>query len=212
MGKFKCRTIVTEDMKKIFILLLIITLGSVLVLAHPTGKTDSHGCHTCRINCGKWGLKYGEYHCHAQKNTKKPQPIPKQNMTLFKVISITDGDTIKVNIDGKTEIVRLLGIDSPELDKKECFSKEAKLEMSKFTKNKSVKLEKDSIQPDRDKHKRLLRYIYLENGVLINEEMVKNGYAIANRKYKSDKLQKLISLENYAKTNKLGLWNFCKTI
>ncbi|MDP3765973.1 MAG: thermonuclease family protein, partial [Nanoarchaeota archaeon] len=145
-------------------------------------------------------------------NTEKPQPIPKQNMTLFKVISITDGDTIKVNINGKTEIVRLLGIDSPELDKKECFSKEAKLEMSKFTKNKSVKLEKDLIQPDRDRYKRLLRYIYLENGVLINEEMVKNGYAIANRKYNSDKLQKLISLENYAKTNKLGLWNFCKTI
>ena len=196
-------------MKKIFILLLIITLGSVLVLAHPTGKTDSHGCHTCRTNCGKWGLQNGEYHCHAQKNTEKPQSIPKQNMTLFKVISITDGDTIKVNINGKTEIVRLLGIDSPELDKKECFSKEAKLEMSKFTKNKSVKLEKDSIQPDRDRYKRLLRYISLENGTLVNEEMVKEGYAFAYRKSNSDKLKDFIKLENEAKNKRLGLWGSC---
>ena len=208
MGKFKCRTIIAEDMKKIFILFLLITLGSVLVLAHPTGKTDSHGCHTCRTNCGKWGLQNGEYHCHKEKL----QPIPKQNTTSFKVKSITDGDTIKVNISGKIEIVRLLGIDSPELDKKECFSKEAKLEMSKFTKNKSVMLEKDSIQPDRDRYKRLLRYIYLENGDLINGEMVKNGYAIVNRKYNSDKLPDFIKLENYAKTNKLGLWNYCKKI
>lgn len=31
--------------------------------AHP-GRTDSNGCHTCRTNCGKWGLSTGQYHCH----------------------------------------------------------------------------------------------------------------------------------------------------
>ena len=31
--------------------------------AHP-GRTDGSGCHTCRTNCEKWGLSYGEYHCH----------------------------------------------------------------------------------------------------------------------------------------------------
>ncbi len=34
-----------------------------LALAHP-GRTDSKGCHTCWTNCEKWGLSYGEYHCH----------------------------------------------------------------------------------------------------------------------------------------------------
>lgn len=33
------------------------------VYAHP-GRTDSNGCHTCRTNCEKWGLSYGQYHCH----------------------------------------------------------------------------------------------------------------------------------------------------
>lgn len=31
--------------------------------AHP-GNTDSFGKHTCRTNCEKWGLEYGEYHGH----------------------------------------------------------------------------------------------------------------------------------------------------
>lgn len=37
-------------------------------IAHP-GRTDFQGCHTCRTNCTeKWGLEYGEYHCHKAKN------------------------------------------------------------------------------------------------------------------------------------------------
>jgi len=32
--------------------------------AHP-GRTDAKGGHTCRTNCEKWGLKYGEYHYHT---------------------------------------------------------------------------------------------------------------------------------------------------
>jgi hypothetical protein len=34
-----------------------------LTFAHP-GDTDGSGGHTCRTNCGSWGLKYGEYHYH----------------------------------------------------------------------------------------------------------------------------------------------------
>jgi hypothetical protein len=33
------------------------------VFAHP-GNTDASGGHTCRMNCGDWGLYYGEYHYH----------------------------------------------------------------------------------------------------------------------------------------------------
>ena len=31
--------------------------------AHP-GRTDANGGHTCRTNCEKWGLQYGQYHYH----------------------------------------------------------------------------------------------------------------------------------------------------
>lgn len=43
------------------------------VFAHP-GRTDRYGCHTCRTNCAKWGLSYGEYHCHRSKDLPQPKP------------------------------------------------------------------------------------------------------------------------------------------
>lgn len=56
-------------MKKIGIILVaimfIFSLSSP-VLAHP-GKTDKKGCHICKTNCKKWGLKYNQYHCHRAK-------------------------------------------------------------------------------------------------------------------------------------------------
>lgn len=42
---------------------LIFTGSMAAVSAHP-GRTDSNGGHTCRTNCEKWGLEYGEYHYH----------------------------------------------------------------------------------------------------------------------------------------------------
>lgn len=42
-------------------------------MAHP-GNTDMYGCHTCRTNCFRWGLSYGEYHCH---NVKGIQTVPR---------------------------------------------------------------------------------------------------------------------------------------
>lgn len=45
------------------VLFIFLCVGFSDVYAHP-GRTDSNGCHTCRSNCEKWGLSYGQYHCH----------------------------------------------------------------------------------------------------------------------------------------------------
>ena len=50
------------------IMIMIVILSPLYVEAHP-GRTDSNGCHTCRTNCAKWGLSYGQYHCHGKKNS-----------------------------------------------------------------------------------------------------------------------------------------------
>ncbi|MFG0214952.1 YHYH domain-containing protein [Brevibacillus porteri] len=54
-------------MKKIIsvlVLILCITFLPVqMIEAHP-GRTDANGGHTCRTNCEKWGLQYGQYHYH----------------------------------------------------------------------------------------------------------------------------------------------------
>lgn len=47
----------------VLFLFMILCVNVNDVYAHP-GRTDSNGCHTCRTNCEKWGLGYGQYHCH----------------------------------------------------------------------------------------------------------------------------------------------------
>ncbi|KMZ43680.1 MULTISPECIES: YHYH domain-containing protein [Bacillales] len=54
-------------MKKIIsvlaLILCFVFLPVQMIEAHP-GRTDANGGHTCRTNCEKWGLQYGEYHYH----------------------------------------------------------------------------------------------------------------------------------------------------
>jgi len=50
------------------VFLAFVLLFPFSVSAHP-GRTDAKGGHTCRTNCGKWGLNYGEYHYHNKKTT-----------------------------------------------------------------------------------------------------------------------------------------------
>jgi len=45
--------------------IITLTLAPLMAFAHP-GRTDRKGCHTCRTNCAKWGLKTGQYHCHRR--------------------------------------------------------------------------------------------------------------------------------------------------
>lgn len=134
---------------------------------------------------------------------------------IFKVGKVVDGDTIKVNIRGKTETVRLLGIDTPETvdPRKEvqCFGKAASSKMKSFVSGKYVKLIDDSTQGNRDRYGRLLRYVYLPDSkaTFVNGEMVKQGYAFSFKKYPTKMLRRFNEFEKYARENNLGLWGAC---
>lgn len=52
-----------------FTLVIVLVTASIPAAAHP-GRTDSKGGHTCRTNCEKWGLEYGEYHYHNGGSSK----------------------------------------------------------------------------------------------------------------------------------------------
>lgn len=139
----------------------------------------------------------------------KIQITPTPNETLDLVIKVIDGDTVIVKLGDKEESVRLIGIDAPEKDM--CFSNEAKEKLRELVENKKVKLEADGSQNDRDKYDRLLRYIYLDDGTLVNEKMVKDGFAKEYTYKINYKFQREFrDDEKMAKENKLGLWSFCK--
>jgi len=139
------------------------------------------------------------------------QNIEINETTYYQVVKIVDGDTIDVNIDGKTERIRLIGIDTPETvdyDKPvECFGLEATTKAKELLLNKKVRLEADPSQDERDAYDRLLRYVYRDDGLFFNEWMIANGYAreftfIYPYKYQTEFKQ----AQTQAQNNELGLW------
>ncbi len=140
------------------------------------------------------------------------QPPKQPQINLVIVTRVVDGDTIIVDINGAQEKIRFIGIDTPEaVDPRkpvQCFGKEA----SAFTKNllegKSVRLESDLSQGDRDKYDRLLRYVFLSDGTFVNKEIISQGYGheyTHRTPYRYQDDFKIAELT--ARTSHLGLWS-----
>lgn len=132
-----------------------------------------------------------------------------QELQTVKVIRIIDGDTII--IEGGMR-VRYIGINSPELtgtkDDVQCFSIESTKRNKQLVENKIIQLEKDV--SDTDKYDRLLRYVYV-SGVMINEQLVREGFAYTKAYPPDIKHQsKLKSAEEEAIRFKSGLWKYCE--
>ncbi len=147
--------------------------------------------------------------------TQAPAPASTPTSTaqsnLYTVSSVIDGDTIQVLIDAKKETLRLIGIDTPEtVDPRkpvQCFGKEASAKAKSLLSGKSVRLESDPTQGERDKYQRLLRYVFLEDGTNFNKLMISEGYAYEytyNIPYKYQVEFK--QAQRDAEAGKKGLW------
>jgi micrococcal nuclease len=146
------------------------------------------------------------------------QPLPSvvQPLEAARVVKVVDGDTIEVNLKGKDEKVRFLGINTPEtVDPRkgvECFGPEASEANKKLLTGKNVVLENDS--EDQDKYDRLLRYVYLKvdqgNFLFVNDYLVREGYAKLDTFPQNVKhLNQLTQAEQEAESLKKGLWSKC---
>ncbi len=152
----------------------------------------------------------------TQEKPLEAEPIPIEDKQLYQVVSVTDGDTIKVDLNGTTETLRLIGIDTPEtVDPRkpvQCFGEEASKKAKETLTGKKVSLEADPTQGERDKYQRLLRYVYLEDGTSFNKWMIQEGYA-HEYTYQSNPYKyqtEFKDAERSARDNKKGLWgNMC---
>ncbi|MCU5393139.1 YHYH domain-containing protein [Bacillus toyonensis] len=70
-----------QQVKKLLLTTSVaLLIAPISAYAHP-GHTDANGGHTCRTNCEKWGLQYGEYHYHNKpaSSSGATSPAPSQN-------------------------------------------------------------------------------------------------------------------------------------
>ena len=131
------------------------------------------------------------------------------------VVKVVDGDTLDVEIGGRRERVRLLGIDTPEVyvdagGVAECFGPEASAFAAELlAEGTSVRLERDVV--GRDDYGRLLAYVYrVDDGSMVNEVIIRQGYAkpliIEPNGTFADRL---VAAATAAEDDDLGLWAAC---
>jgi micrococcal nuclease len=149
--------------------------------------------------------------------------IPSHAEVTAKVLWVVDGDTLKIEFEGKKESIRLIGIDTPESRinpkaKKDAErsrqdietiiaqgKKAAAFVKTLVKKGDTVKIEFDVQQ--RDKYRRLLGYVYLSDGRMLNEEIVKAGYAsLMTYPPNVRHVERFRKAYQEARGNRRGLW------
>jgi len=131
------------------------------------------------------------------------------------ISAVVDGDTIDVVFSkppkgcGETERVRLIGVNTPELTKSppEYYAEEARNFTNRWWRD-SVRVEFDKVSALRDYYGRLLAYIYVDNGRLLNKLLISEGcgryYGYFN--FETERMKEFAEAEEEARKEEKGIW------
>lgn len=146
----------------------------------------------------------------AKINIKLPASQP----GLYTVSHFVDGDTIDVNMNGKIETVRFIGVDTPETHKPnapvQCYGEAAAAYTKQLIGANKVRLQADPLDTNRDRYGRLLRYIYLPDDTLVERKIISEGYGFAYTQFPFEKSAEFTAEEQTAKAGGKGLWSACQ--
>ena len=180
------------------VLALVVALTASSAWAHPGGLATD-GCHYCRTNCAKQGEVEGALHCHEERqkarsrqNVRPParhlQATPDRIRNIPIEIwgstpRVVDADTLEV----AGQKVRLQGIDAPESaqscrratgQRYRCGASATQALRTRIGTGAVVcKIE------GRDRYNRALGICYTADGTDLNGWLVRQGYALAYRRY-----------------------------
>jgi len=129
----------------------------------------------------------------------------------FRLTQVVDGDTVHIDAADKGKaytIIRLWGVDTPEVhgvEKPAYFGPEASNFTHSLCDGNQVRLE---LVPGRtrDRYGRLLAYIHLPDGTMLNERLNAEGYAYADTRFSHRLRARFVRLEEQARQGKVGLW------
>jgi micrococcal nuclease len=168
--------------------------------------------HKTTLMCGvitTFALLIGLASCSSSS-----QP-PLSQTDLVKIVKVIDGDTVDIALAGRTERVRLIGVNTPETKHPtkpiECFGPEASAYLTQLLpKGTTVRIERDV--EARDRYGRMLLYLYLgSNDLFINLDLVARGYGTPmsiepNTFHRND----FVRAAAQAEAANVGLWKACR--
>jgi micrococcal nuclease len=130
---------------------------------------------------------------------------PSPASELRRVRQVIDGDTLTVSGIGT---VRLIGVDAPEKTggyrEPEPFGDQATAFLKRQVEGKLVRLEYDGERKDR--YNRTLAYVFLEDGTLVNEAVIRAGWAEFYRSFDYRRKKAFEEAEREARAARRGIW------
>jgi endonuclease YncB( thermonuclease family) len=193
MGKTRRRYAMSRKKKNILFLMFFFFIVPVLVTLDRMGgvslrQSIGHSLYT--------GTDWKKYH-----------------EKTFSIASVIDGDTIDLAIpDAKypTTRVRLLGVDTPETKNPKTgvmyYGPEASAFTKKMCENQQVTVILDTVADQRDKYGRLLAYIRLPDGSILNQRLIAEGFGYADLRFEHSFSEQYAVLQGEVIRNKKGLW------
>lgn len=143
---------------------------------------------------------------------------------LVRVTRVVDGDTLEVLRQGRQVLVRLIGVDTPETETSQRLAQRARqyqrsplrearlgrkargFVLSLLAPDQWVRLEFEPAQGLRDRHGRVLAYVYLPDGRMLNRLLVEQGMARVFRRFLFRYRRAWLALEAQARKARKGLW------
>lgn len=147
--------------------------------------------------------------------SEEPDEEGFRDKSFYEVVRIADGDTFTIKKDNENITLRLLGIDTPEksgpFTDEACYGKEATEIITNLLEGHTVTYKVDKTSGERDRYGRVLAYVYTDEEVFINAELLKVGAArIYTKNIRHAEYEFLQSIEDKARREKKGLWGECE--
>lgn len=136
-------------------------------------------------------------------STPVPTATPKPTRpSLYPVLAVVDGDTIRIRQNRKVQTLELIGLDTPEIRPAQCFGPQASARARKLLEGRKVRIVSDRSQ---DK----LVYVWIDGKVFYNKLMIQQGYG---REYTTQgetygRQKEFRAAESRAKQKTNGLWS-----
>lgn len=152
--------------------------------------------------------------CSAPASTGAVAVDPGTLHGPYPVARVVDGDTIRVDRDGEEIVVRLIGLDTPEVVAPnrpvECFGPEASERTAELVEGGEVWLEYDEASGLTDKYDRTLAFVWIDEQRMLNEILIAEGFAEEVTYTKGyAHADAFRAAEKQAQASAAGLWGAC---